>query len=136
MMAIRWKTLTLATLPLIGFTAYNATKSIAQSTAEHQAEMAADSLRFAKDSIINSNPCGPKPQWDKHTCNLVSKHHVEEGMSRDQARAAWGTPTKINTDGASDEEWIYPHGNLYFHPSATGSVVLTTITSNTANPWQ
>lgn len=49
------------------------------------------------------------PNWDDETCNVIGSGKINIGMTKEQVRAAWGRPYKvnqtINANGTS-EQWV------------------------------
>lgn len=58
-----------------------------------------------------------KKKWSKSTKQTVLKKQIMLGMTREQARLAWGSPYKINESVGlygKHEQWVYENDYLYF----------------------
>jgi hypothetical protein len=68
------------------------------------------------------------PAWSNEECNAIAKKSVHQGMTTEQAQAAWGKPYKINSTNYGNhtrEQWVmheYGSSYLYFEDG-----ILTTI---------
>lgn len=65
------------------------------------------------------------PNWSKDTIDHIMSGSVFIGMTKEQAKLAWGKPNRINTTTnayGSREQWCYSGGYLYFYGN-----ILTTI---------
>lgn len=57
------------------------------------------------------------PDLDNESKNIILKGSIFIGMTKEQVLASWGKPDTINKTISSNyesEQWIYPHGYLYF----------------------
>lgn len=63
-------------------------------------------------SFVASNP-----DLDENVKRNIVEGRVLVGMTKDQAKAAWGEPTRKNLMGGQHgdfEQWVYPYAYLYF----------------------
>ena len=97
-----------------GFAAQVAAATAAKR--EARARAAADTEKRFLDS-----PAGKvwnkHPAWDRELCGLVAERKIRLGMTREQARAAWGRPERVNRTvfpNRVHEQWVYGSNYLYF----------------------
>jgi len=68
------------------------------------------------------------PQWDQETCYCIAGRLVRLGMTKEQAKAAWGAPRDINrtvTAFGVSEQWCYGElggSYLYFEDDRLVSI--------------
>jgi len=59
--------------------------------------------------------------WSKETCKLIAEGTIQQGMTKEQVRAARGEPNDINrtvTEYGTREQWVYgssPSGRKYLY---------------------
>lgn len=89
-----------------------------QESARKKAE--AEAARREAERIAKMKPIErimEKFGCDKETATLIHQRRVRMGMTREQARAAWGRPRDINRTVGSygvHEQWCYDGSYLYF----------------------
>jgi len=57
--------------------------------------------------------------WTIEECNLIAGHHVRIGMTKEQVKAAWGSPDRVNNQYTVNtgnlDQWVYADGDRYLY---------------------